>query len=173
MLENLVCDRIHTVRCPPIPLHSILITLDFPLFHTVAPLPNAEPQSAQTRNLKPFFLSGLKRRQHELGIKLTPAENVSKERPGRGWSASPCVDIVGCIEGILIREFRTPHGAQSWPPPPIAPDRRSTVRSIRGELVSINPSVVLLSVAARNSAPETFTSKLLQRWGRRCTGCVG
>ena len=39
-----------------------------------------------------------------------------------------------------------------------------------GELVSINPSVVLLSVAARNSAPETFTSKPLQRWGRRCTG---
>ena len=27
-----------------------------------------------------------------------------------------------------------------------------------GELVSINPSVVLLSVAARNSARQTFTS---------------
>ena len=46
MLDKLVCDRTHTVRCPLIPLHSILITLDFPLFHTVAPLPNAEPQSA-------------------------------------------------------------------------------------------------------------------------------
>ena len=32
-----------------------------------------------------------------------------------------------------------------------------------GELVSINPSVVLLSVAARNSARQTFTSASVVR----------
>ena len=171
--------RPHTPRLPrpvsPNPAPFNLNNFGFPpLSHGRAPPERRTPIRPKLVILsRSSSLSGLKRRQHELGIKLTPAENVSKERPGRGWSASPCVDIVGCIEGILFSEFRTPHGAQSWPPPPIAPDRRSVCWSIRGELVSINPSVVLLSVAARNSAPETFTSKLLQRWGRRCTGCVG
>ena len=122
-----------------------------------------------------------------MGIKLTPAENVSKEQRRRPFrSVGPKGRGIECF----VRH--------AWAPPPIrrgplfahhtlptaavrvaaAPNRpRSQVGRLGpsarpsnvGELVSINPSVVLLCLAARNSAAaaaaaaaaaETFTSKL-------------